>query len=336
MGFKLGSERRKVNMPNEGRFGNHMPNKGKIIPKNDLEKGILAEANMDGSIFVNSKMNPNSEKFQKTLRHEQQHVEDMDAGRAKYGDEWVMWEDKIYLRKTIDGEKVIDGPAGRLPEGHPNHPWEKSAIEAEEGGVMTYDPQAIQEYDMETNEPSPNKFLGKLAKKMVAGPIGMLVGGKKREGGEGEAIEGEAIEPGEERSADACAECEKKGAKGKMGGLFGAGMSFKELKAKHKAGEITDEEMHQGVRDRLNPLKIGGGLIGGLFSDRRLKKNIKQVGESPSGLKIYTFKYVDELCDNNTYEGVMSDEIPASAVIKHDSGFDMVDYSQLDVEFKRI
>ena len=334
MGFKLGSERRRVNMPNEDRFGSNMPNKGKIIPKDDLEKGILAEANMDGSIFVDSKMNPNSEKFQRTLRHEQQHVEDMDAGRAKYGDEWVMWEDKIYMRKEIDGEKVIDGPAGRLPEGHPDHPWEKSAAEAETMGVMTYDPEAIEMHEMETDEPSPNKFLGKLAKKMVAGPIGMLVGGKKGE--DGEAIEGEAIEPGEERPDDACAECEKKGAKGKMGGLFGAGMSFKELKAKHKAGEISDEEMHQGVRDRLNPIKMLGGGIGGLFSDRRLKKNIKQVGESPSGLKIYTFKYVDELCDNNTYEGVMSDEIPASAVIKHDSGFDMVDYSQLDVEFKKI
>ena len=43
-----------------------------------------------------------------------------------------MWEDKIYLRREINGKPVIDGPAGRLPEGHEDHPWEAEAIEAEE------------------------------------------------------------------------------------------------------------------------------------------------------------------------------------------------------------
>ena len=43
-----------------------------------------------------------------------------------------MWEDKIYFRKEINGEMVIDGPAGRLPEGHEDHPWEQVAIEAED------------------------------------------------------------------------------------------------------------------------------------------------------------------------------------------------------------
>ena len=32
----------------------------------------------------------------------------------------------------------------------------------------------------------------------------------------------------------------------------------------------------------------------------------------------------------------MSDEIPTSAVIKHEDGFDRVDYSKIDVEFKSI
>ena len=30
-----------------------------------------------------------------------------------------------------DGTIVIDGPAGRLPEGHEDHPWEAEAIAAE-------------------------------------------------------------------------------------------------------------------------------------------------------------------------------------------------------------
>ena len=51
----------------------------------------------------------------------------MESGRADYGDNWVMWEGKVYLRKS----GYIDGPNGRWPEGHPNHPWEAEAIEAE-------------------------------------------------------------------------------------------------------------------------------------------------------------------------------------------------------------
>ena len=59
------------------------------------------------------------------------HMQDMETGKAAYGDEWLMWNDNIYLRRTIDGVKYIDGPAGRLPEGDENHPWEAEAIAAE-------------------------------------------------------------------------------------------------------------------------------------------------------------------------------------------------------------
>lgn len=72
------------------------------------------------------------------------------------------------------------------------------------------------------------------------------------------------------------------------------------------------------------------------FSDRRLKKDIKLLGLSPSGIKIYSFKYIDSSIGKGVYQGVMSDEIPQDAVIKHASGYDMVDYSKLDVEFIKI
>ena len=36
------------------------------------------------------------------------------------------------------------------------------------------------------------------------------------------------------------------------------------------------------------------------------------------------------------FEGVMSDEIPEYAVVKHQDGYDRVDYSKIDVEFKQI
>lgn len=72
------------------------------------------------------------------------------------------------------------------------------------------------------------------------------------------------------------------------------------------------------------------------FSDRKLKKNIKLIKYSPSGLKIYNFEYINKIFGEGTYQGVMSDEIPSYAVIKHPDGFDRVDYSKLDVEFKQI
>ena len=71
-------------------------------------------------------------------------------------------------------------------------------------------------------------------------------------------------------------------------------------------------------------------------SDRRLKKNIKLIGKSNSGLNIYAFEYIDKIFGEGVFQGVMSDEIPTTAIIKGKDGYDRVDYSKLDVEFKNI
>ena len=72
-------------------------------------------------------------------------------------------------------------------------------------------------------------------------------------------------------------------------------------------------------------------------SDRRLKKNIRLIGYSPSGLKIYAFEYINKLFGHGVFQGVMSDEIPNDAIIKNFVDiYDGVDYSKIDVEFKRI
>lgn len=83
----------------------------------------------------------------------------------------------------------------------------------------------------------------------------------------------------------------------------------------------------------------GGGGAGGAAggSDRRMKKNIKLIGKSNSGLNIYAFEYIDKIFGEGIWQGVMSDEVSKEAVIKNFAGnFDGVDYSKLDVEFKRI
>ena len=84
---------------------------------------------------------------------------------------------------------------------------------------------------------------------------------------------------------------------------------------------------------------IIGGVVGGagaaIGSDRKLKKNINKIGESPSGLNIYSFEYKNPINGSGLFQGVMSDEIPQEAVGTRD-GYDTVDYSMLDVEFKQI
>jgi len=73
----------------------------------------------------------------------------------------------------------------------------------------------------------------------------------------------------------------------------------------------------------------------GAGSDRRLKKNINKIGESPSGLNIYSFEYKNSLRGKGLFQGVMSDEIPQEAVSSI-NGYDHVNYDMLDVEFKQI
>ena len=68
------------------------------------------------------------------------------------------------------------------------------------------------------------------------------------------------------------------------------------------------------------------------FSDSRLKENIKFIGKSPSGINIYSFKYKQSA---GTYEGVMAQEVPWAREMT-DTGFYIVDYSKVDVEFRRL
>ena len=92
----------------------------------------------------------------------------------------------------------------------------------------------------------------------------------------------------------------------------------------------------QATASATAQLMGGIGQTLGVGSDRRLKKNIKLIGYSPSGLNIYIFEYIDKMFGKGIYQGVMSDEIPQHAVIKHEDGFDRVDYSKIDVQFQNI
>jgi hypothetical protein len=102
-----------------------------------------------------------------------------------------------------------------------------------------------------------------------------------------------------------------------------------------------------GAISQMNAARMGmwGDIISGVAqgagsaagaSDRRLKKNIKLVSRSYSGLPVYTFEYTDTRFGEGVYQGVMSDEIPQEAVMVYADGYDRVDYSKIDVEFKKL
>jgi len=83
--------------------------------------------------------------------------------------------------------------------------------------------------------------------------------------------------------------------------------------------------IYAGLKD---PSKINLTLP----SDVRLKTDIKLTNTSPSGINIYSFKYKG---NDKTYQGVMAQEVPwASSIARN--GYLQVDYSKVDVEFKKL
>ena len=103
---------------------------------------------------------------------------------------------------------------------------------------------------------------------------------------------------------------------------------------------------------------IGGGISGGIGgvlyeqaapqfnfnlivqgpSDIRLKTNINKIGVSNNGINIYEFRFINQ--PNDLYQGVIAQELIGtefeSATRIESDGYYHVDYSKLDVEFKKI
>ena len=158
MGFKLGKEKRKFNTPEKT-----------PMRQQALESGTLGQANNDGTIDLDPSVDPNTIEGRGVMAHEQAHQEQMQSGRSDYGDNWVLWEDKIYIRKTVEGEDIIDGPNGRWPEGDPHHPWEAEAIQAEEAVKSKLTEQAAKEVVKEkfARKMIDRKMRENMAEKMV-------------------------------------------------------------------------------------------------------------------------------------------------------------------------
>jgi len=88
----------------------------------------------------------------------------------------------------------------------------------------------------------------------------------------------------------------------------------------------------------ITSIEVCRGFVVGVTSDKRLKIIIKKIGISKSNLNIYLFKYISNPFE--TYEGVIAQELLRTeyhqAVSINENGFYQVDYSKIDVEFKKV
>ena len=94
---------------------------GTPVLRKDLGKGILGEANNDGSIFISNKVEPGSEQEKEVLMHEMVHQTDMKIGKLAYDDNFIKWKGVTYERKN----GMINYNGKMLPEGSKDFPWEK-------------------------------------------------------------------------------------------------------------------------------------------------------------------------------------------------------------------
>tara|TARA_R110000772_G_C13122367_1_gene421972 strand:+ start:44 stop:409 length:366 start_codon:yes stop_codon:yes gene_type:complete len=120
MGFKLGKETRRARN-----------SKDTPIFRKTLDKGILGEANMDGSVFIDKSVKPGSAQEQKVINHEGLHAKEMKSGKIEYGDDFVRDGKKTYHRKTRNGKDMVKVNGEWIEVGDNRLAWEKRAIKAE-------------------------------------------------------------------------------------------------------------------------------------------------------------------------------------------------------------
>ena len=142
MSFKLGSEKgnyaingeikTKIRFDKESGGDASVP--GTPIIRMPLEEGVMGEANMDGTIYINELIEPDSRQERKTINHEMRHATDMKIGKLAYTDDYIMYIGKRFERKDIDGidSILVDGKWKQA--GDTGFPWENDANNGNDHG----------------------------------------------------------------------------------------------------------------------------------------------------------------------------------------------------------
>ena len=135
MGFKLGKERGNYAVggviKNKMRFGKQAGEEGSVpgtpVIRVPLAEGVMGEANMDGSIYINENIIPGSFEDRQTIMHEMRHATDMKLGKLTYSDNDVTYNGEVFPRETINGKDMIKVDGQWKEAGDHGFPWEDDA-----------------------------------------------------------------------------------------------------------------------------------------------------------------------------------------------------------------
>ena len=133
MGFKLGTSR--GNYADRGEIKTKLSftrNQQATIPGTPiiampLASGVMGEANMDGTIFVSDKLDPNSAEYRHVINHEMRHATDMKVGKLAYDDNHIMYNGERFERQDINGVDSILVEGQWKEAGDTGFPWEDDA-----------------------------------------------------------------------------------------------------------------------------------------------------------------------------------------------------------------
>ena len=142
MGFKLGKSRGNYAVGGEiktkMRFGKQAGDVGSVpgtpVIRVPLDEGVMGEANMDGTIYVNENIIPGSHEDRQVINHEMRHATDMKLGKLAYSDNHVMYNGEEFLRMDIDGVDSILVDGEWKEAGSHDFPWEVEANNGNKNG----------------------------------------------------------------------------------------------------------------------------------------------------------------------------------------------------------
>ena len=135
MGFKLGTNRGNYatggEIKTKLRFGKKTGDEASVpgtpVIRVPLAEGVMGEANMDGTIYINKNIIPGSEEEAQVINHEMRHATDMKLGKLAYSDNDVTYNGEVFPRETRDGKDMIKVDGEWKEAGDTGFPWEDDA-----------------------------------------------------------------------------------------------------------------------------------------------------------------------------------------------------------------
>jgi len=143
VGFKLGSRRGNYAVAGEiktkMRFGKDGGGDASVpgtpVIRKPLADGVMGEANMDGSIYINENIIPGSHDERQTVIHEMRHATDMKIGKLSYEDDHIMYNGERFERMDINGKDMINVDGEWKEAGDTGFPWEDDANNGTDGDI---------------------------------------------------------------------------------------------------------------------------------------------------------------------------------------------------------